>query len=96
MVHAKRPIIVLEAKDPNAILPYTIDWSRWLGGATIESSEWEADDGITVVSTSNTDTQTEVWLSGGIDGSSYQVTNHIVVSDGREDDRTLLIRVEER
>ena len=43
-----------------------------------------------------TDTTTTVVLSGGTVGKSYLVTIHVRTFDGREDDRTILIRVRER
>ena len=32
-------------KDPDAVLDYSVDWSLWLAGDTISSSEWLLDDG---------------------------------------------------
>lgn len=84
-------------KDPDAVLDYSINWSSWLvAGDTIVTSTWAADDGITIDSDSNTTTATTVWLSGGGAGESYDVTNHIVTDDGREDDRTITILVREQ
>lgn len=87
-------------KDPEAILDYSVDWSEWLPeGDTLSDSDWEADDGITIEASpapTNVDGVTTVWLSGGTVGQSYGVTNHIVTSAGREDDRSITIRVRER
>jgi len=35
-------------KDPNEILDYSVDWSRWLAGATISSVIWYVDDASNV------------------------------------------------
>lgn len=84
-------------KDPNAVLDYEVDWSGWLAsGDTISTSTWVASDGITIDSDSKTTTKTTVWLSGGVAGRSYAATNHIVTAAGREDDRTIVMRVAER
>lgn len=84
-------------KDPSAILDYSINWSSWLvAGDTIVTSTWTAETGITIDDDSNTTTATTVWLSGGTAGESYDVTNHIVTDDGREDDRTITILVREQ
>jgi hypothetical protein len=89
-------------KDPDAILDYEIDWSDWLAGAdgtgelTIADSVWAVAAGLTTVSESNTDTAALIRLSGGIWGSEYRATNHIVASNGEEDDRTIVIRVVQR
>ena len=42
-------------KDPNATLPYAIDFTDWLDTDTIDSVAWSAP-GLTVASTSNTTT----------------------------------------
>jgi hypothetical protein len=83
-------------KDPNAVLDYQIDWSAWLpAGDTISTSTWTAE-GLTVDSSTHTATTATVWLSGGAAGESAVVTNRIVTTAGRQDDRTLYIFVHER
>lgn len=84
-------------KDPDAVLDYKIDWSRWLpDGDSVSASSWDAESGLTVDSNTFDDTSTTVWLSGGTDGTSYSVTNHITTDAGREDDRTIIIAVKEQ
>ena len=95
-------------KDPDAVLDYRWDWkaltngtgsSDWLAsGETISSFTIAAVTGITKGSDSKTDTNTSVtaWYSGGTDLQDYSPTCHIVTSDGREDDRTITIKVRER
>jgi hypothetical protein len=83
-------------KDPHAILDYTIDWTRWLAGDTIATSEWLVAAGLTKVADSKTVSSATVWLSGGTAGQSYTVTNRIVTNGGRTEDRSFTIRVEER
>lgn len=85
-------------KDPDAVLDYGFDWSDWLAaGETIVSSAWAADSSdITIDSDTFGDTSATVWLSGGTVGTEYKLTNHIVTSAGREDDRTIVIKAKER
>lgn len=83
-------------KDPNAVLDYSVDWSRWLDGDSIASSAWTVPTGLAKVTETNTDTKAILWLSGGSAGQSYQVTNRITTTGGRTEDRTITIRVEER
>jgi len=83
-------------KDPGAVLDYAIHWSAWLDTDTITDSEWTATEGITVDSSSFTDTVSTVWLSGGTAGESYIVTNHITTVAGRQDDRSIKIKCKER
>lgn len=79
-------------KDPNDILDYTMDWSSWLGGVdTITSSTFTIPSGLTsVVDTHGSSTAT-VWLSGGIVGQSYTVTNQISTLGGRTVERSFQI-----
>ena len=95
-------------KDPDAVLDYKWDWkastngtgsSDWLAsGETISSHTIDADTGITVDSSSLTDTNTSVtvWLSGGTAGTTYAVRCEIVTSSSRTDERTMYILVEQR
>jgi len=95
-------------KDPDAVLDYTFDWAAstngtgttdWLAsGETISSHTIDADTGITVDSSALTDSNTSVtvWLSGGTAGTEYNVRCEIVTSGSRTDERTMMIKVEQR
>ena len=83
-------------KDPNAVLDYSIDWTRWLAGDQIATSEWIVASGLTKMADSKTATSATVWLTGGTAGQSYIVTNRITTAAGRTEDRSFTIRVEER
>ncbi len=83
-------------KDPNAVLDYSVDWSRWLDGDTIATSAWTVPAGLTKVSDANTTTKTTAWLSGGTADQSYTVTNRITTTGGRTEDRSFIVKVEER
>ena len=85
-------------KDPDAVLDYAVDWSLWLAGDEISSSEWILEDGVDLeqVTAVNTPTKATVWLRGGEKGTTYLVTNRIVTSGGRTDDRTISVKVEDR
>ncbi|MBI4907305.1 MAG: hypothetical protein HY820_27015 [Acidobacteria bacterium] len=83
-------------KDPNAVLDYSIDWTRWLAGDQIATSEWIIPSGLTRMADSKTSTSATVWLSGGSVGQSYTVTNRITTAAGRTEDRSFIVRVEER
>ena len=85
-------------KDPQAVLDYTIDWTKWLDevGDTIEASTWIVPTGLTKVTETNTNKLATVWLSGGTVGENYTVTNRITTAAGRADDRSITIRVRER
>ena len=84
-------------KDPDAILDYGFDWSNWLAsGEEISSSEWEVPSGITKDNDVSSTTATTIWLSGGTVGEEYTITNRIVTTGGRTEDRSLKIVVKDR
>jgi hypothetical protein len=83
-------------KDPDAVLDYAVDWAAWLGTDTIATSTWTVPTGLTKTTDTKTATLATVWLSGGTDGSDYQVANKIVTAGGRTDERTLTIKVRQR
>lgn len=84
-------------KDPDAVLDYQWDWSDWLAtGDTISSYTVTPDTGLTLDDDSNDSTSVTAWLSGGTAGAIYNVVCNIVTTGGREDDRTIVIEVEER
>lgn len=84
-------------KDPQAVLDYTLDWSAWLQtGETITSSSWFAPVGLTKDAESHTDDSATVWLSGGTASQDYLVTCEVTTSEGRTDQRSILIRCRER
>ncbi len=84
-------------KDSDAILDYGFDWSNWLDvGETIVESTWTVSDGLTKISDTHTETVTKVWISGGTIGNDYTIVNHIITSNGKEDERSHIIRVRSR
>lgn len=83
-------------KDPDAVLDYTFDWTQWLAGDTISNSTWNVPAGLTSTGSASTATSATVWLSGGTAGLSYEVSNRITTANGRTDDRSIIIKVEQR
>lgn len=84
-------------KDPNAVLDYVFNWSSWLqSGETISSSTFTVETGITKDSETNTTTSATVWLSGGTEGNRYTITNRVTTNQGRTDDRSAIVRVQNR
>jgi hypothetical protein len=83
-------------KDPDAILDYTVDWLNWLCSDTIVTGTWVVPAGITRISNSITTTTCSIWLSGGTNGMSYNLTNRIITTGGRNDDRTVSVMVREK
>ena len=83
----------LEAKDPQGVLDYMIDWSDWLGSDVISTSTWTVPAGITKDSDSFGATTTTIWLSSGTDSTTYTLRNKIVTAAGRTAYRSISIPV---
>lgn len=83
-------------KDPDATIDFSVDWTDWLGTDTIVTSTWTVPTGLTSVTETNTTKIATIFLSGGTTGSSYEIINRITTAEGRTDDRTLLIVVQNK
>ena len=93
--------MTLLLKDPDAVLDYMVDWGAdYLGGDAIAQSRWDVspiESGGAEVSGSGHDYLTATaQVIGGIPGKLYRVTNCIVTASGREDCRSIMLRVEAR
>lgn len=76
---------------PTELLDRTIDWStRGLGTDTISTSAWTVTPtGPTMNNLSNDATTTTMWLTGGVAGTVYKITNTIVTTGGRTMQETI-------
>lgn len=81
-------------KDPNAVKDFALDVTEWLAGDTITGTPtWTVPSGITKDSQSNTTTTATVWLSGGTEGTTYELVCRIVTTGGRTEDFSLSVLV---
>jgi hypothetical protein len=81
-------------KTPGEVLDYQFRWTKYLTGEeTIASSTWTLSAGLTKDSDVFDQTVTTVWLSAGIAGRPFTVTNTITTTSGRTAERTFTIRV---
>ncbi len=88
-------------KDCDARLDYRVDWrDACADGTTIAGSEWSVAPvhagGIDVSGMAIGDGTTCAALGGGVAGCIYVIGNRVTFSDGRIDERSLVVRVEER
>lgn len=91
-------------KDPNAVLDYTWDWTKWLTkiADTIASATIVLGGGATITAAAPTHTTTAVTalLSAGtvpVDPATLEsATCRIVTAGGRTDDRTIYLQIVER
>jgi hypothetical protein len=87
-----------DPKDPDEKSDYQFDWaSKFLAtGETISATTWTLTSGITKQSDTKTTGTTTIWLTGGTDGSDYDIANKITTSAGRIFERTATIPVRSR
>ena len=89
-------------KDPEAVLDYLIDWgAEYLtAGELIAASDWsvvpEETAGVTVAGSDFDATTSTVKAAGGLAGHLYRLVNRITTAAGRVDERSIVIRVEDR
>lgn len=93
--------MTLLLKDPGAMLDYSVDWGRdYLDGDALAASSWTVSPiepgGIMFVASRFDLLNATVEVSGGIAGQLYRLTNHVVTASGREDSRSIMLRVEKR
>lgn len=89
----REPPVLPERKDPADVDAFRIDWSQYLTNDSIASSAWTAGAGIVVDSDTFIALQTTVWLSGGVAGTTYTVTNTITTNAGRTLERSFRVVV---
>lgn len=85
-------------QSPGALLDWTLDWSSVLmPGEALSSSLWFVDnDVITLSLPSHTPNAATVWITGGVDGGSYRLTNRTSSNAGRTDDRTIAVLIRQQ
>jgi hypothetical protein len=94
--------MTLLLKDPAAVLDYAIDWGGGYlaDGEFLSESSWSVDpdeaDGVAIVGSNIDDRLAMVQASGGICGRNYRLSNRIVTGSGRTDERSIVLRVENR
>lgn len=93
--------MTLLLKDPDAVLDYAIDWgAEYLGGDLIADSIWsvapDEPDGVSVAGSDFDATTSTVKAAGGLPGRIYKLINHVTLSSGRIDNRSIVLRVEQR
>lgn len=84
-------------KSAGSNVDYSHEWAQWLAlsdNDAIATSTWAIDKtSMTIESSIFTPTLTTVFVSGGVVGKTYRVTNTITTTGGRTETRTFLVRV---
>lgn len=93
-----RPLAIF-TKDPDAVLDYSMPWTLEEGDS-IDTATWAIDDppddDLEIDSQAVVGGVPTVWVSGGTAGETYRLRCRVVTDEGRTDDRTFHIRIEER
>lgn len=91
--------MTLFLKDPAAAIDHAVDWDAgYLAGRSIVASLWRVlpAGALLLANPRQAGGRTGITLSGGSDGQVCRVTNRVTLDDGSSDERTLVVRVEER
>lgn len=93
--------MMLMVKDPDTRIDFGIDWAVICpDGQAVVASRWTATPveagGVAIAGSAHDLMQATVTLAGGIAGHVYRVTNRVTMGDGQIDERSIVVRVEER
>lgn len=98
-------------KDPDEILDYSVDWSRYLGADTINAVQWYCENasgvktifdsvdivnGLQHISSSNTSTVCTIQLSLGDNNTTYTLYCEITTVGGITTERKIKLKVRQR
>jgi hypothetical protein len=98
-------------KDPNEILDYSVDWSRFLESSVIQSVQWHIEDeagvktavsqsdtvqGLTLFSQVSTNTVATARFGAGLNNTKYKVTCTITYDTHLIAERVVQLPVKER
>lgn len=91
---------IVHGKQPDEVLDYTFDFSRWLTAGdeiTSATSSVTSTEGGTVAidNTDHDDTTATVWMSAGIDAETATVKVQIITAQGRTKDANFRLRIKE-
>ena len=82
-------------KDPGAVLDYAFDWTAWLDGDEITTAVVTVD-GATKIASSNDTTTVVAWVSAGKAGTVATINCPITTATGRQDERSLRLKIKDR
>ena len=88
-------------KDPEAVLDYAVDWgAEYLSGDALLTSDWsvspEETDGASIAGSQFDLLVATAQVAGGSAGKISRVTNRVTTASGRQDSRSIMLRVEKR
>lgn len=85
-----------DAKDPDEVLFYSIDWTLPLDGDTLSGATWTPPAGITIASPSIVGAVTKAKFSGGTADTSYAIKCTVTTTGGQTLERTRTLKVKSK
>jgi hypothetical protein len=91
--------IMPDGKAPTEVLDYAIDMTRELANRVNGQSDaisgvvWTVPSGLSEVTSSFTNTEVTIWLSGGTLGTSYEIVAVITTSNSRVYNRSFILDI---
>lgn len=84
-------------KDPEALLDYIFDWTAYLAAIsdTLTAINFTVTSG-TIAASGFVGALATAWVSGGVAGTTITLTCHITTAGGRQDDRSVFLKIRER
>lgn len=84
--------------DPSAKTDYSVDWTDWMAtGDAIAISTWAiAPAGPMLTDEAVAGATAQVFIESCVRGVVYRLTNRITTNQGRTDERSIVLRCEER
>lgn len=73
-------------------MDYGFEWDL-ADGESLFQSVWTVPAGLRKITQIMGTNTTVVWLTGGVDGQDYTISNHIVTDQGREDTKEFMLKV---
>jgi hypothetical protein len=100
LTHPANPGKPTGIKDPNAVLDFPMDWSKWTAdsGDSLKSAEILLDAPLTMVGKTEKDGVVIPFIAGGVKGTLYAITFRITTNStpSRVEDRTVYLFIEDR
>ena len=80
-------------KTPGSLVDFAVDWRQWLApGESIATSSWSCTPALPLSAQGEAGGIATTVVGGGVDGTTYRLTNSVTTTGGRQDSRTIVIR----
>lgn len=80
-------------KDPDDTRTVSVDWTDFIGAASISSTDWTVATGLTEGTNATSGNIRSCLVSGGKEGCDYLVTCRVTLNTGEIKDQSVLVKV---